>query len=244
MAKAQGSPQQLPLQVQLPDDELFSTYYVGSNNEAVQWLTQLASASVRPSSSDRFSWLSGPSASGKSHLLHATVAAASAAGVSVMYLPVAEFSTLQQPSSVLDGLGQFQLLLLDDIDHVLKQQQWCFELFALLNRVIDAGGTRIIMSASQAAATTSVALPDLQSRLQWGTAYQLVPLTDDEKARALMLRAKWRGLQLPLDVAQFMLHRLGRDLRGLLAALNKLDTASIAAQRRLTIPFVKQTLAI
>ena len=237
-------PQQLPLQVELPDDELFSTYYRGNNQEAVSWLKHVAVAASATTKVDRFSWLSGPSAAGKSHLLHATVAAASGCGVKVLYLPLAEFAQLQQPATLLEGSSQFELLLLDDIDQVLIDPNWCFELFALLNRVIDNGTTRVVMSASQAAAQTTVELADLKSRLQWATAYQLVPLDDQDKAQALILRAKLRGLELPLDVALFMLHRLGRDLRGLLAALAHLDTASIAAQRRLTIPFVKQILAV
>jgi DnaA family protein len=241
---ARHHPQQLPLQVQLPDDELFSTYFAGANGEAVAWLKQLASQTNEPDSTDRYSWLSGPVASGKSHLLHATVAAASAAGTRVMYLPVAEFADVTEPRSLLDGVNDFQLLLLDDIDHVLTASDWCFELFALLNSVLDRGTTRVVMSASQAAVQTDVELADLKSRLQWSTAYQLQPLSDDDKARALILRAHWRGLDLPMDVALFMLHRLGRDMRALLRSLNTLDTASIAAQRRLTIPFVKQALTI
>lgn len=237
-------PQQLPLQVQLPDDELFSTYFAGANREAVAWLQQLATRTIKPDKTDRFSWISGPNASGKSHLLHATVAAATAADIRVMYLPLAEFASLSQPRALLDGAGGFQLLLLDDVDQVLTDPAWCFELFALLNRVLDGGSSRVVMSASQAAVNTDVALADLKSRLQWSTAYQLQALNDEDKARALQLRANWRGLDLPQDVAVFMLHRLGRDMRALLASLNTLDTASIAAQRRLTIPFVKQALAI
>ncbi|MGM0524584.1 MAG: DnaA regulatory inactivator Hda [Pseudomonadota bacterium] len=238
------TPQQLPLQVQLPDDELFSTYYVADNQQAVRWLQQQATALEQPTATDRYSWLSGSPGSGKSHLLHATVAAANKVGKQVMYLPMSELLEVEQPEALLEGLEQFDLLCLDDIDRVLGSENWCFQLFALINRVTDSQHCRLLMSASQAAVQSGVLLPDLESRLQWATAYQLAPLSDADKAKALSLRASWRGLQLPNDVAQFMLHRLGRDMQQLLAYLNELDTASMAQQRRLTIPFVKQTLKI
>lgn len=246
--RATPAPQQLPLQVQLPDDELFSTFYQGSNAAVVDWLRDLVERRQQVLDSDRYTWLSGPTASGKSHLLHATVAAVSQQDQQAMYLPmsdlISELHGVDDPSALLEGLEQFDLLCLDDVDAVLTDERWCFELFALVNRVLDRGQGRLIMTASQAVKRSNVALADLRSRLQWATAFQLTPLDDAEKVQALMLRAKWRGLNLPEDVAQFMLHRLGRDMNGLMKRLNQLDTASIAQQRRLTIPFVKQTLSI
>ncbi|WP_404399399.1 DnaA regulatory inactivator Hda [Idiomarina seosinensis] len=239
-----GQPQQLPLQVQLPDDELFATFFSADNGQVIDWLTTVAISERLPPQTSRYSWLSGPAASGKSHLLHATVAAANEQFKKVMYLPMKELQQVARPAAVLEGLEQFDVLCVDDVDQVLDNKAWCFELFALINRITDAQQCRLIMTASQAAAQSEVHLADLKSRLQWATAYQLSPLADTEKAQALTLRASWRGLQLPPDVAQFMLHRLGRNMRQLLRCLNKLDTASMAQQRRLTIPFVKQTLSI
>jgi len=44
------------------------------------------------------------------------------------------------------------------------------------------------------------------------------------------------------DVAQYLLRHHSRDIVELIALLQKLDKASMAAQRRLTIPFVRQIL--
>ena len=40
----------------------------------------------------------------------------------------------------------------------------------------------------------------------------------------------------------WLLKRVGRDLGGLTALLDRLDRASLAAQRRITVPFLRQTL--
>ena len=87
-------------------------------------------------------------------------------------------------------------------------------------------------------------MPDLASRLDWGRVVGLLPLDDADKLRALQLRAQLRGLSLSDDVGRYLLQHLARDMRSLCHALERLDRASLVAQRRLTLPFIKQVLAI
>jgi len=51
-------------------------------------------------------------------------------------------------------------------------------------------------------------------------------------------------MKLPVDVGRFLLNRLSRDMNTLLETLDKLDNASLEAKRKLTIPFVKEVLAL
>ena len=95
------------------------------------------------------------------------------------------------------------------------------------------------MAADQSPVHLEVTLPDLASRLSWGMVYQLEPLEDEEKVQALLLRARHRGLNLTDDVSRFVLTRGPRDMAGLFEVLEQLDQASLRAQRKLTIPFVK-----
>ena len=85
-------------------------------------------------------------------------------------------------------------------------------------------------------------LADLASRLRSGVVMQVAGMTDFEKQAALQLRAAARGLELGDEVAQYILHRAPRDTNELFYYLNRLDDASLAEQRRLTIPFVKRVL--
>ena len=70
----------------------------------------------------------------------------------------------------------------------------------------------------------------------------LQTLDDAEQIAALQLRATQRGVELPDEVAQFLARRLPRDMTSLCAFLDELDEASLSAQRRLTIPFVRAVL--
>jgi DnaA family protein len=90
----------------------------------------------------------------------------------------------------------------------------------------------------------SLALPDLISRLEWGPIFELQPMDDAGRARALALHAEARGLVLSGGVQNFLLRRAPRDNHALLAMLQRLDEGSLVHQRRLTIPFVKQILGL
>jgi DnaA family protein len=67
-------------------------------------------------------------------------------------------------------------------------------------------------------------------------------LDDAGRIEALRLRAAQRGLQLPYETSEYLLKRMPRDLRSLFEVLDLLDEASLAAQRRLTIPFIRDAL--
>jgi DnaA family protein len=58
----------------------------------------------------------------------------------------------------------------------------------------------------------------------------------------LSLRARAKGLDLPPAVGRYLLTHARRDFPALLRLLDQLDRASLEAQRKLTIPFVKSQL--
>jgi DnaA family protein len=86
-------------------------------------------------------------------------------------------------------------------------------------------------------------LPDLKSRLSLLPAFQVNVLSDQQRVEALQLRAGHRGLELPDETAGFLLNRSRRDMASLYELLDKLDLEALRAQRRLTIPFVRQVLS-
>lgn len=220
--------QQLPLAVRLRDFAVFDTFEPGPNGAAVSVLS--APASAGPAL-----WLWGPSGSGKTHLLQA----ACAASPSAAYLPVAEL--LPAGPAVLEGWDDRALVCIDDIDLLAGQRAWERAAFTLFNGLWDRGGC-LVASATSGPATTPFLLPDLSSRLAWGGVFHLDPLSDDDRINALRRRAAHRGLQLSDDAARYLLRRLPRDMRALCDWLDRLDVASLAAGKRLTLPFVRSVI--
>jgi DnaA family protein len=224
---------QLPLGVRLPDRALFASFLPAGNAQAVQHLQQLARGTP-----GGLTWLCGPTGSGKTHLLQAACAAA-AERMRSGYVPLGEVAALGV--GVLEGLPQLQSLSLDDIDRVAGQREWERGLFGLLRELEDGGG-RLILAARSPPALLSWALPDLGSRCAAGTVFQLRALADEEQHAALQLRARLRGLELPEETWQWLQRRFPRDMRTLYELLDTLDEAALAAQRRLTVPFIREVL--
>jgi len=101
---------------------------------------------------------------------------------------------------------------------------------------------RLIFAASLPPRQAPWVLEDWRSRAAACVVYQVRELDDAGRVEALRLRAAQRGLQLPDETSEYLLKRMPRDLPSLLRVLDELDEASLVAQRRLTIPFIRDAL--
>ena len=227
---------QLALAVQLNDEATLADFCWGDNDLLHQQLLQSLSGH-----GERLIYLWGIEGSGKSHLLQACCQAVST-NQSAIYLPL---QTLKEwGPDVLEGMDEQTWIGIDDLDAIATDAVWEEALFHLYNRVRDNGQTTLIISGKLPPANMPVRLPDLRSRLSWGLVMQLNELRDEDKINTLKLHASKRGFELPTSVGQFLLNRCARNMHDLNTLLNHLDEASLRAQRKITIPFVKDVLGI
>lgn len=231
------NPIQLPLGIRLRDDATFANFYPGANAAALGYVERLCSPLV--GWSDELIYLWGKSGVGRSHLLQAACLRMEERGELAIYLPLADVA--RYGPDMLDNLEQCELVCLDDLEAIAGNRVWEEGLFHLFNRLRDAG-RRLLLAADVAPRELPVQLPDLKSRLSLSLVFQLQPLSDEDKLRALQLRASRRGLNLPDDVGRFILTRGERSMSALFELLDQLDQASLQARRKLTIPFLKQIL--
>ncbi|WP_109427784.1 DnaA inactivator Hda [Aggregatibacter kilianii] len=228
---------QLPLPIHQSDDETLENFYAENNllllNSLQKNFLQLH---------QQFFYLWGNKGSGKSHLLKGVCQHYLAQQRPALYVPLNKAQYFSP--AVLENLEQQALVCLDDLQAVIGNAEWEVAIFDLINRVRETGRTLLIMSADQSPANLPVQLPDLASRLTWGEVYQLAPLNDKQKIDVLQKAAYQRGIELPDETANFLFKRLERDMKTLFNALEKLDQASLQAQRKLTIPFVKEILTL
>ncbi len=227
---------QLALDLRLADYARFDSYYPGPNQILLEALKQ---AATMPGA--QVIWLWGAPGSGRSHLLQACVAAASADNYACAWLPLAETDTLTP--EMLEGMGTLDLICIDDIDTIAGRPDWEQALFGLFEALREHD-SRLIVSAATAPSSAGFQLRDLGSRLASGPTWKLKALSDADQLAALKLRARWRGLELPDETGRYLLRRVERSSAALFAMLDELDSAALAAQRRLTIPFVKQVLGL
>jgi DnaA family protein len=222
--------QQLPLRIGLRDSATFANFYPGGNAAASHALEQQR---------EPFIYLWGARGSGKSHLLQAACHAVTEGGAGAAYLPMDELSAMSP--QLFEGMEQMALVCIDELDAIAGDSEWEQALFHLYNRMRDSG-CHLVVAGQAAPSSLGLQLPDLISRLSWGPVFQLQALNDEEKAAALRLRAAQRGMEMPAEVAGYLLNHAPRDMHALFELLDELDEVSLAAQRKLTIPFVRELI--
>ncbi len=142
---------------------------------------------------------------------------------------------------MLDGCEALDLVCLDALDRVSDDADWNAAIFRLHTLMQDSPG-RLYVASTAPPASLRFRLPDLRSRLLAAPVLQLHELDEDGQVAALELRASRRGLELSREAAAWLVHRMPRDMHSLCGVLDRLDEAALAAQRRLTVPFLRQVL--
>ncbi|NOX67598.1 MAG: DnaA regulatory inactivator Hda [Gammaproteobacteria bacterium] len=219
---------QLALPLQLEDHAVFESFWPAGNETLVAFLLDLAATQRGPGC-----WLWGNTATGKSHLLQAVC---ERLGDRSVYLPMRDLQSTDP--AIIDGLAAREFVCLDDIHSVAGLPEWEPALFSLYNSISDAKSV-LIVSADTSPRDSAFELPDLKSRLSLLPAFHLRSMPEEERQKALQLRASHRGLELPDDTARYLIARSKRDMASLYALLDRLDAEALVAKRRLTVPFVK-----
>lgn len=222
---------QLALPLQLADHAVFASFLPKGNEELIAILSAFAD-----SSGGLGCWIWGGVATGKTHLLQAVC---ERAGDRSVYVPLAMLAGAGP--GLIDGLDSRELVCIDDLHAVVGDPDWERALFTLYNDLLAAGG-QMIVAARMAPRECPIDLPDLASRMSQLTTYNVQALADADRSAALQLRARHRGLELPNETARYLITRSRRDMASLYALLDTLDREALRAQRRLTVPFVRDVL--
>ncbi|HVI58305.1 MAG TPA: DnaA regulatory inactivator Hda [Luteimonas sp.] len=224
---------QLPLALRYPPDQRFDGF-VGAPAGALAQLEALA----RDTLGD-WLYLAGAAGSGKTHLAIATCAAAESASRRAAYLPLA--TVAGRLRDALEALHENDLVALDGLEAIAGRREDEVALFDFHNRARDAG-MAALYTARAAPDALPLRLPDLRSRLSQCARIALAPLDEADRREVLRLRARRRGLAIDEAAIDWLLRRVDRDLSSLAALLDRLDRASLAAQRRITVPFLREVL--
>jgi DnaA-homolog protein len=176
---------------------------------------------------------------GKTHQALAMCSSAEQAGRLPTYVPLA--SAAGRVRAALDGLEVRELVALDGLDEIAGNREDEIALFDFHNRARAAGVT-VLYTAQKAPGELGLVLPDLRSRLGQCVRVLLQPLDEEGRAAVLRERALRRGLAIDEAAIEWLLSHTGRELGGLITLLDWLDRESLAAKRRITVPFLRQVL--
>ncbi len=209
---------QLALDITTPPAPSFDNFVVGRNAEALLHLRAAVAGA-----GERFIYLWGEAGCGRTHLLKAAAGAA--------YAACGAHSRFD---------GDASLLVADDVEQLGAEAQ--VALFHRYNALREQGGGLI---ASGSVPPVQLKLrADVLTRLGWGLVLQLHPLSDDEKSQALTRHAQARGFALPREVCAYLLAHTARDMGALFTTLDALDRFSLETKRGVTLPLLRELLAI
>lgn len=225
---------QLTLNLCLNDSFSFANFFVGRNQQLVDLLTNLPK---EHSVNIVYFW--GASGSGKTHLLSALCQLFGEQQLRVIYLPFDDLIDFNL--QIFDGLENYDLVCMDNLHLVSGKLEWEEKVFCCFNETIS-NNKKLVMTATLPPTNLDWSLADLKSRLLGGLVFNLQSLNDTEKIACLKFRARLKGLDLNNNGAHFLLAHYERNPKNLFKVLEVLDQAALVAKRRLTIPFIKETL--
>jgi chromosomal replication initiation ATPase DnaA len=162
---------------------------------------------------------------GKTHLLH---------------IWAARTGAVLRSGAALAGLPEAPAggIALDDADAFVEETA----LLHLLNAAAEAG-LPLLLAARAPPSRWPVGLPDLASRLRAITAVEL-GAPEDELLRAVLVRLfAERQLRPQQPVLEWLVRNLPRSPAALREAVARLDAASLAQHRNITVPFAAEVLA-
>lgn len=175
-------------------------------------------------------WLSGPPASGKTHLARLWAARHGATFLPAAALPTALAGTLPPPGAA---------IVIDGMDTLSGRAEET--LFHLHNHLAATGGL-LLLTARQPPVRLPVALPDLASRLQ---ATALAQIADpDDRLLALLLARLFadRHILPSAGLIPWLLTRIERSHAAALATVDLLDSTALAEGRAITRDFARTVL--
>ncbi len=223
---------QIPLALRWPAHQRFASFVAGNNAAGIDMLRAAAHGE-----GGEGVFLAGVRGSGKTHLLIAVCAEAAAAGRSAQYVDLSRLGA--EPAESIRRFAGNDLLAIDNVDSIAGVGAAEHALFDLYNRC-RAEGTTMVFAASEPPLALALNLPDLVSRLAACTQWQILPLDEVVRRRIVHDLASARGLELDDAVLDWLFTRRARDLGTLVGLLDRIDQAALAAQRRVTVPFLRQ----
>ena len=173
-------------------------------------------------------YLWGPSAVGKTHILIATIKK-----FLNLNKEVIDLSFIDDNDTF--DLGSIDLFFLDDIDRADGKIQ--NNLFNIFN-MSENENAAIFITGSLPPNQMSLR-PDLRTRISQCLVLNLKELEDEEKKDVLLKRSYFMGINLKLEIIDYLVKNYNRNMHELIKLIEKIDKESIIQKKRITIPFVK-----
>lgn len=228
-------PEQYPLYFEFRANQTFDDFYAGANQSIID---DLKCCILNEGEQQIFIW--AKTGQGKSHLLQSCCHYAQSHEIQSFYFDLARFR--RHNAAIFLDLDDYEVVCVDNVDWIIGQPKWEQALSAFMQRHYERGH-RLILSATNLPNHLTFKISDVKASLSWGLMVHIKTLVNTNNIDALIFRADAMGIEISPQVGRFIMIQHQNELDKLWHLLAKLDRATLAAKRRLTIPFLKQLLS-
>ena len=180
--------------------------------------------------------LMGLPGTGKSYLTQAILNDATSKEIKATYLPLQ--AILKTAVTSLEGYEQFELVIIDGLEHLSSKQDWQTIVFNFLNLAYESH-SKVILTAAVNIRELNF-FPDLHSRLMRMEMESLTPLQNDALRQAIAYVCDSYDITISSTEVEFLLKRYQRDIGSIMTAIHSLDALSASQKRRITVPLIKE----
>jgi chromosomal replication initiator protein DnaA len=185
---------------------------------------------------------------GKTHLLHAIGHVALAKNIQVLYVSAEQFTNEfitgireRKTAEFRNKYRSVDMLLIDDVQFIGGKEQTEESFFHTFNDLHNAN-RQIAITSDRPPKSIPLLEDRLRSRFEWGLIADIQPPDFETRLAILQTKAEQDRANIPLDVLEFIAHRIQQNIRELEGALNQVIAYTELVRASLTPESAAQAL--
>ena len=231
-----NNPTQLIFPFQVNQKASFASFFCSPDNaELMSRLTDL----VASKNADELI-INGAEGSGKSFLMQAICNELSSSGKQFAFIPMNK--AINMGVEIFQNLASLDAVCIDDLQLILSREEWETALFNLINECQQSNCSLILSFGGNQSLEDITQLPDLLSRTKRMEFMKLQAVQDEFLNQALDFVSQQLDINLEKAELEFLLKHQTREFSLLVENIISLDRQAASLKRKITIPFIKETL--
>lgn len=231
-----NNPTQLIFPFQINQKASFESFFCSPDN--IELMSRLADLLVSKNADELI--INGAEGSGKSFLMQALCNELSSSGKQFAFIPMNK--AINMGVEIFQNLASLNAVCIDDLQLILSRKEWETALFNLINECQQSNCSLILSFGGNQSLEDITQLPDLLSRIKRMEFMKLQAVQDECLNQALDFVSQQLGINLEKAELEFLLNHQTREFSLLVENIISLDRQAASLKRKITIPFIKETL--
>ena len=231
-----NNPTQLIFPFQVNQKASFKSFFCSPDN--IELMSRLTDLVVSKNADELI--INGAEGSGKSFLMQAICNELSSSGKQFAFIPMNK--AINMGVEIFQNLASLDAVCIDDLQLILSREEWETALFNLINECQQSNCSLILSFGGNQSLEDITQLPDLLSRIKRMEFMKLQAVQDECLNQALDFVSQQLGINLEKAELEFLLNHQTREFSLLVENIISLDRQAASLKRKITIPFIKETL--